>query len=237
MVLRFPTQPVTEGKALVYFPIVLIKKCGVEEDRAGCVLMNLSHLVVARLVLQILIQILEVIFAVRTAGGIVRVAIGPQTGAEVQGVVAFGGREIVLQLEDILVVAHDTAVVTAGQKRALHADGRRVVLSNVLIAKATILETNVVDDFLAQHQAVTYLKRVLHALGIDGLGGQSQLADSTVGSDGAEELVTKGKSIGLPELQIESRAKIDARAGVGIRFIQECAVWVGRGDTGWVNGV
>src|ERR1700730_7070455 len=95
-VLLFPTQPVAEGKALVYFPIVLIKKCGVEEDRAGCVLMNLSHLVVPRLVFLILIQTLKVILAVRTAGGIVCVAIGPQTRTKIQGVIAFGGREIVL---------------------------------------------------------------------------------------------------------------------------------------------
>ena len=99
------------------------------------------------------------------------------------------------------------------------------------------METNVVDDFLAQHQAVTCLKRVLHALGVGGLGGQSQLADSAVGSDGAEELVTKGQSIRLPELQVEPRANIDARAGVGVRFIQERAVRVGRGDAGWVNGI
>src|SRR5258708_31156962 len=97
-VLRFPTQPIAESKALVYFPIVLIKKCGVEEDRAGCVLMDLSHLVIARLVLQILIQRCEVILAVRTAGGIVRIAISPQAGPKILGEIAFRRPEIVLLL-------------------------------------------------------------------------------------------------------------------------------------------
>src|ERR1700751_691649 len=95
-ILRLPTQPVAEGKALVHFPVVLLEKCGVEEDRARRVLVNLSDLVVPRLVLLVLIQRREVILAIRTARGIVRVAIGPQARAEVQGVIAFGGREIIL---------------------------------------------------------------------------------------------------------------------------------------------
>ena len=67
-------------------------------------------------------------------------------------------------------------------------------------------------DVLAQHQAVTYLQGVLHALGVGGLRGKSKRAHSAVGRDRAEEVVTERQGIRFPELQVKPRANVDARA-------------------------
>ena len=67
-----------------------------------------------------------------------------------------------------------------------------VVLGDVLIAKAAVLETDVVDDVLAEHPAVTCLQSVLYTLGVGSLGRKGPLTHSSVGGYRAVEVVTKG---------------------------------------------
>src|ERR1700677_4628415 len=107
--------------------------------------------------------------------------------------IALGRREVVLQFINILVVAHGSRVVAAVHEGALHGDGGRSVLGNIFVSKTAVLKTDVVDDVLAQHQAVTHLQSVLHALRVGGLARKRQGADTSVGGNRTEKIVTKGQ--------------------------------------------
>src|ERR1700733_7514104 len=107
--------------------------------------------------------------------------------------VALGRREVVLQFINILVVAYGSTVVTAVHEGALHGNRWRSVLGDVLITETAVLKTDVIDDVLAQHQTVTHLQSVLHALRVGRLSREGQRTNATVGGYCAVEIVTKGQ--------------------------------------------
>ena len=235
--MRLPTQSIAKGEALVHPPVVLVEESGVEQDRACGVLIDLRNLVSLRGLVQVICRTAESVLAVRSPVGVVSITISTEAGAEIQGMIAFGCCKVVLQLINILVVAHHPTVVATGIEQPLDDHRRRIVLRNVLVPKTAVLETDIINQVLAEHQAVTYLQRVLHAFRIGGLRGERQLPHYAIVVDRTEKFVAERQGIRLPKLQVEPRADVNTRGGIGNSLVQRSTLRVFRSDAGRVNRI
>ena len=74
---------------------------------------------------------------------------------------AFRAGEIILQLEVVLVILDGLRVAAAVGERLLDGVGRQIGNRILTVANAPVLQANVVDEILAQDQAVGNLDSVV----------------------------------------------------------------------------
>src|SRR3984885_1272025 len=118
-------------------------------------------MVLRRRLREVLIDRSEEIVSVGPGGGVVGVAIGAQTGAKAYGVPAGGCRRVVLQFEDVLVIARHARVAASGGEGSLNGYGRSEVGGDLAVAHAAPLEVGFVDHARVDYHCVADLDRIL----------------------------------------------------------------------------
>ena len=175
-VLRLPANAVAEGEALIHLPVILVEERTVEEHSARHGIVDVGVAVLARCaarsgrILQTPDergQVGKDIGAIAAAGGGIHVVVSAQSRSEVERVRTFRAGEIILQLEVVLVILYGLRVAASVGERLLDGVGRQTGNRILTVANAPVLQANVVDQILAEDQAVGNLDGVVLGVAVD----------------------------------------------------------------------
>ncbi len=134
---------------------------------------------------EILIDRIEEIVSVGACSGVVGVPISAQADAKTYGVTAGGGRRIILQFKDVLMIAGHTGVAAPGGESSLHGYGRSEVGGDLAVAHAAPLEVGFVDHTRVDYDCVADLDCVLLIVYVVCLLRKVELTRAVGGCDGA----------------------------------------------------
>ena len=212
-VLRFVAQTVAEGQVGARLIVVLKEKSCVEEidtrtGSSGC------HVVLGWRVCRISGERGVDIVSIKTRRRVIGISRKAQARAEVQRMSSFRRGHVVLEFITVLIVADHAVIVSSTGEGSLHGDCGIAALRNLVVTIARVLKTGLIDQVGAQHLRIAHLDRVLIIERVVSLAFQRRLRNTVVGLLLSIEHVADAERVALAELEVETRADVEARLRV-----------------------
>src|SRR5579864_9058263 len=122
---------------------------------------------------------------------------------------------VVLELVIVLSVADGSLGIASGAERALHLDCRRAAHREDVVRISLPAEPGFIYRLRAENLRVADLNVVLGLILVEGLRRKRKLREPGVLVGVMTQVITHGQGVVLAELEIEPRAEISSRPGIG----------------------